>query len=276
MTKFSGDQTILISRGIQLVLPMAGEGRRFRAIGVVTPKPLLDVHGVSMFELVLMNLMSEYVVSVTLVMRREFELQERVSLLSERLSVPITTVMVDGTTCGPACSVQLTSEVLVPDLPVVVANTDQFISGDLSQLYMNLMQGNSAGVILTMEDDDPKWSYVRLDPDGNCVEVVEKQVISKEATVGVYGFAGAGKMLRAIERMKESGASVRGEYYVGPAYNFLEKDFGPIKTINLGPIRTVMYGLGIPEDLSLFLQNKANLREVERLAKKWGFPRNLG
>ncbi|WP_197703919.1 hypothetical protein [Cohaesibacter sp. ES.047] len=49
-------------------------------------------------------------------------------------------------------------------------------------------EGNLDGLIMTMKADDPKWSFVGFDAAGNVNCVVEKQVISDEATVGIYNF----------------------------------------------------------------------------------------
>jgi len=41
---------------------------------------------------------------------------------------------------------------------------------------------------MTMRADDPKWSFVDVDENGRVSRVVEKEVISDRATVGVYYF----------------------------------------------------------------------------------------
>lgn len=42
------------------------------------------------------------------------------------------------------------------------------------------------GTILTFENAHPKWSYAKCNKDGMVIEVAEKNIISKNATVGVY------------------------------------------------------------------------------------------
>ena len=44
-----------IQRPIQIVIPMAGRGQRFRDAGYVTPKPLIELDGCTLIEIVVAN-----------------------------------------------------------------------------------------------------------------------------------------------------------------------------------------------------------------------------
>jgi len=55
---------------------------------------------------------------------------------------------------------------------------------DLNAYLAHLDERNADGLIMTFWADDPKWSYAKLSPEGWVTEVVEKRVVSNEATVG--------------------------------------------------------------------------------------------
>lgn len=238
---------------------MAGEGQRFRKAGIETPKPLIDVGGLPMYLLVLSNLWSKYLGRITLIVRADFGIEASVKALEARLGLELNVVSVDKTTGGPADSVSLAEPFLSENEPVVVANSDQFVDAVIDNFYHDLLTKEISGSILTMEDDDQKWSYVELDREGYVVRVVEKEVISRFATVGIYGFRTAKLMLNAFDAMRNAGDCVNGEYYVGPAYNFIAPSTGPVLAKNLGPVRDVVFGLGTPEDLSFFLSANTDL-----------------
>lgn len=238
---------------IHLVIPMAGEGQRFRKAGVDLPKPLIDVGGVPMYQLVLANLWSKHLGQITLITRTEFDIEAVSRMLMERLGLEINIVTVEETTGGPADSVSLAAPFLNEHEAVVVANSDQFVAAPIEAFYQNLLTSEISGSILTMEDDDEKWSYVELDSHGYVVRVVEKEVISHYATAGIYGFRKAGLMLSAFSSMRAVGDKVNGEYYVGPAYNHIERTNGPVVISHLGPVRQAMFGLGVPDDLEAFM-----------------------
>ena len=54
---------------------------------------------------------------------------------------------------------------------------------------------------MTMRANDPKWSYVGLDSNSLVTHVVEKEVISEKATVGIYNFRHGYSFARSAEEM---------------------------------------------------------------------------
>jgi hypothetical protein len=108
------------------------------------------------------------------------------------------------------------------------------------------------GLIMTFWSDHPKWSYCRLREDGMVSEVVEKKVISNEATVGIYNFARGKDFVSAADTMIARNLRVNGEFYVAPAYNLLIERGARIVTARTGREYDGMHGLGTPEDLRKF------------------------
>lgn len=241
------------ARKIQLVIPMAGLGSRFSDAGYTVPKPLLDIHGAHMFQVVLANLVNDFICKVVLIVPKIWNLSDDFRSLESALGIAVEVVEVEGLTDGPAGSVEMAKKHLDASLPVVTANSDQYLDADLTEFYGDVVSGQYAGVILAMEDDDPKWSYAKVDETGKLMEVREKVVISNLATVGVYGFESASIMFDAIDRMRQDEASVNGEYYVGPSYNYILTEKGGVAVTNLGPVGDIMHGLGIPRDYESFM-----------------------
>jgi hypothetical protein len=56
--------------------------------------------------------------------------------------------------------------------------------------------------------------------------------------------------------------STLGEYYVAPSYNYIIKRGHPVSVVNLGPVGTVMHGLGIPVDFESFLEKRVSRQAV--------------
>ena len=134
----------------------------------------------------------------------------------------------------------------------MIANSDQIVDLKIDDY---LAAGDAAGVdglIMTFWADHPKWSYCRMRADSTVSEVVEKQVVSNEATVGIYNFRRGKDFVRAAENMIAKDLRVNGEFYVAPVYNQLIAEHAKIITVKTGVERNGMYGLGIPEDLDFF------------------------
>lgn len=243
---------------IQLVIPMAGRGSRFASAGYKTLKPLIPIHGVPMISVVTANLMGPQIGHLVLICQRGT--MEDVDLRAElsNVSCPITIIAVDEVTEGPASTVELAYPVLDRSKPLVIANSDQYVDAALDDFYSELLSGDLAGALLCMRDDDPKWSYASLNNDGYVSRIAEKEVISEYATVGIYGFARADLAWQAFDEMKTANDRTNGEFYVAPSYNYLVRAGHRISITDLGDVASVMFGLGIPEDLDHFLTTEVS------------------
>ena len=109
------------------------------------------------------------------------------------------------------------------------------------------------GLIMTMYADDAKWSFVGLDQNQLVKTVVEKKVISNEATVGIYNFKKGKEFVSSAEEMISAKERVNGEFYVAPVYNRLIDSGYKVGIFNVGSEGSGMYGLGTPADLISFL-----------------------
>jgi hypothetical protein len=104
-----------------------------------------------------------------------------------------------------------------------------------------------------MYSQSPKWSYLKFDARNRIEEVVEKEVVSTEATVGVYNFKYGKDFVESALEMIRQNKTVNEEFYVAPVYSELISRGGQVGFLNIGNEYEKMIGLGIPEDLESFL-----------------------
>ena len=239
---------------LTVVIPMAGRGSRFADVGYELPKPLLPVHGVPMIEVVVRNLTPREPCRFVFICRRE-HVEEYGFVPALRGVAPRSEiVIVDHVTEGAACTVMLAERAVDPDDVLVIANSDQWVDCDID-FHLSVMRDEQLdGLIMTMTADDPKWSFVELDRDSRVTNVVEKEVVSNEATVGIYTFARGSEFFRAARSMIAAEKRVNGEFYVAPAYNELIAEGAAIGIDNVGSEGAGMYGLGTPNDYETFLR----------------------
>jgi NDP-sugar pyrophosphorylase family protein len=249
---------------LNIVMPMAGRGKRFADAGYAVPKPLIPVHGRPMTEVVIANLRPTQPHRFVFLILREHA--DAFGFDRHLLSwAPGSEVRyVEQVTEGAACTVLLARDLIDTDDPLMIANCDQWVDVAIDD-YLAAMDRDSAdGLIMTMWADDPKWSFVRFDAAGKVVEVVEKQVVSNEATVGVYNFRRGRDYVRAADAMIAANLRVNNEFYVAPTYNQLIAEGRKITVFNVGREDAGMYGLGIPADLERFLADPVSRKAVGR------------
>jgi dTDP-glucose pyrophosphorylase len=238
---------------LNIVVPMAGAGSRFAQKGYVLPKPLIDVHGVPMIKVVINNLKPSSAHRFIFICQKKhneiYSLEEQLMNWAPEAEV----VEVDGLTEGAACTVLAARRFIDNDQPLMIANSDQYVDVDIDKYLSHLNSESLDGLIMTMYANDNKWSYIGFSDNGRVSNVVEKQVISNEATVGIYNFARGSDFVAAAEKMIDLNLRVNNEFYVAPVYNQMIKSGANIGYHNIGGVNSGMYGLGVPEDLQAFL-----------------------
>ncbi|MCE9608434.1 MAG: glycosyltransferase family 2 protein [Planctomycetia bacterium] len=250
---------------LEIVMPMAGRGKRFADAGFVDPKPLIPIHGRPMTEVVIDNLRPSKPHRFIFLILREHAEQFGFDEHLLRWAPGCEIRYVEQVTEGAACTVLLARDLIDSDRPLMIANCDQWVDIEIDDYLAALDVSASDGLIMTMWADDPKWSFVRFGETGKVVEVVEKQVVSNEATVGIYNFRRGRDFVRAADAMIAKNFRVNNEFYVAPAYNELIAEGQNIVVYNVGREYDGMYGLGIPKDLEWFCNSPvSNKTRIER------------
>lgn len=238
---------------LNIVVPMAGRGSRFADAGFTLPKPLIPVGGDKpMIRVVINNLRParphRFIFLCLAEHLERYGIAQQLQAWAPGCAVvPVATV-----TEGAACTVLLAKKFINNDDPLMIANSDQWVDININDYLQTMDDAQADGLIMTMWSDDAKWSYIRLDASGVPTEVVEKKVVSNEATVGVYNYRKGADFVRAAERMIAKNLRVNNEFYVAPAYNGMIEGGEKIVYHNVGCEYDGMYGLGIPSDLEKF------------------------
>lgn len=237
------------SEKMNVLIPMAGAGTRFASAGYTFPKPLIEVDGKPMIQVVVENLNIE--ANYTFIVQKEhyekYSLQYLLNLIAPNCNI----VQADGLTEGAACTTLLAKEFIDNDAPLVMANSDQFVEWNSNECLYAFNADGIDGGILTFKSTHPKWSYAKLDDSGFVSEVAEKKPISDNATVGIYFWKKGSDYVKYAEQMIKKNIRVNNEFYVCPVFNEAINDGKKIRVKNIER----MWGIGTPEDLNYFLEH---------------------
>ncbi len=240
---------------INIVVPMAGRGSRFANAGYQTPKPLIPVGGKPMIQWVIENVSPSRPHRFIFICLEEHLVRyPEVPATLRSLCPGCEIVTVREVTEGAACTVLLARQFIDNHDALMIANADQYVELAIDDYLEGMEQAEADGLIMTFWSDHPKWSYCGLNEDGLVTDVVEKRVISNEATVGIYNFRHGREFVKAADDMIANDLRVNNEFYVAPTYNQLIKAGAKIVVSRTGREREGMYGLGTPEDLDYFKQ----------------------
>jgi HAD superfamily hydrolase (TIGR01509 family) len=236
---------------LNVLIPMAGAGSRFEKAGYTFPKPLIDVKGRPMIQVVVesMNIDANFIYIVQKSHREKYNLDTLLNLITPNCKI----VEVNGVTEGAACTVLLAKEFINNNNPLILSNSDQFIEWNSTDFMYQMNEKGFDGGIICFEATHPKWSFARTDENGIITEIAEKNPISNQATAGVYYWKNGSDFVKYAEQMIEKDIRVNNEFYVAPVFNEAIED-GKI-LFNYEIPSENMWGLGTPEDLNYYLEN---------------------
>jgi HAD superfamily hydrolase (TIGR01509 family) len=234
---------------LRIVIPMAGEGKSFKAAGYDFPKPLIDIKGKPMIQWVVENINVEgkFIFVILKKQLEKYSFQHLLNLIAPGCDI----VPVDDPGQGAATTVLQAKHLFDDEQPMAIINSDQVIEWNSNEFFYAMAADTCEGGLVTFESKHPKWSFVRTDQNGFVAEVAEKTPISNMATAGVYYFRKGSDFINSLHRMMAAQFQFQGEFYISPVYNEYVKEK---KSIRVFPVKKV-WSLKTPKDVEYFMQD---------------------
>lgn len=194
-----------------ILIPAAGNSKRFLDAGITKPKGLIkfSYKGGPLINMIA-NVLGSY-------NNRSFFIgTNRHEFLDEFDERDIIQV---GNTKGQADTVAKMCEILLRDQPIIIMNCDSGILYPLDVFY-NQVKDFDAGLLVFDGGGNTAFSYINKFPLFD--NVAEKQAISSLAVSGVYYFKSYKVLSNLIQKQLQFGISHAGEYYLSGTLGYLE------------------------------------------------------
>jgi NDP-sugar pyrophosphorylase family protein len=238
---------------INIVITMAGYGKRFYEAGFNVPKFQIEAHGKTLLQWSLLSLKNFLSADARLIFvcLREHRFADALRREAAKFGVKdVRIVELDAVTDGQATTAYASATQWLANAPVLIFNIDTFVHP--RALSPEQIPPNCAGWIPCFEAPGSHWSFVRINEFGAAVQVAEKTRISDYASIGLYWFASPTMYTKAYETyFSKSDSLVRGERYIAPMYQQLIADGQNVRISNLAPAD--IHVLGTPDELQGFL-----------------------
>lgn len=207
---------------MNIVIPMAGMGKRLRPHTLTTPKPLIEVAGKSIVRRLcedINQVVGEQIDEIGFIIG-DFgkEVEERLLQIAEQLGAK-GKIYYQNEPLGTAHAVWCARESLKGKVTVAFADT-LFDAG----FAMNTEED---GIIWTHKVEDPSaFGVVRKNDDETINGFVEKpkEFVSNEAIIGIYYFKSGENLLSELQYLIDNNITKSGEYQLTDALqNMLDK-----------------------------------------------------
>lgn len=235
---------------MNILIPLAGLGKRFSDEGFNQPKPLIKIEDK---EMILHAIDSLGIDGKYLFVIRKSDFSEDLKKLLKKYKSDCSILEIDYLTEGPACTSLLFKDLINNEDPLVIANCDQIMWWDGEFFIKSIKNNIYDGIVVTYYANTSKNSYAKVDRTGRVVEIKEKEVISNISLNGIhYWKHGKDFVSSAEEMINEKDKSINGEYYIGPTYNYMIKNN---KRVGIFHIPDTMHNsVGTPDDLREYLR----------------------
>jgi dTDP-glucose pyrophosphorylase len=206
---------------MNLVLPIAAKSPFFSLEEYGYPKPLVEVCGRPMIDLVMESLMksSQFKKIIFLLQEddcKKFHLDDTLSLIVPQ-SLEI--LRLNGNTKGALCSVLMAIDAINTLEPLFISNADQIFTHGLSEYIEKFLSSTLDGACMTFNSVHPRWSYVRTIENGDVVEAAEKRPISRNAIAGFYMYKKGSEFIKfGMDSIKNS-SKTGDNYYISSVFN---------------------------------------------------------
>lgn len=222
---------------INILIPLGGKSQFFGNEEYPFPKPVIEIAGKPMIQLVLENVMAlnrekKFIFIVKEEDCSKYHLDKTLQLLTNN---NCSIIRLSGDTKGAACSALMAITHINNDDSLLVYNGDQILDIDFNDVFHTLESKKLDGGLVCFESVHPKWSYARLDANGKVIETAEKRPISKNAIAGFYYFKHGKDFVHAAMKSIENDAHVNGLFYIAPVYNQLVLDGKDLEIIKINP-----------------------------------------
>jgi len=233
-------------KNINILIPMAGDGKRFLDAGYDIPKFLIDIFEKPMIENVVksLNIAGNY---IYIVQKKHYDLYDLETILN-KITPGCTIIQVVEKTDGAARTTLFAEKLINNDNPLIIFNSDQIIEWD-PIAFQDFVSSDLDGAIVTFKGSGTKWSYIKKNIDGLVVDVAEKKQISDDATAGIYYWSKGSDYIKYAKQMINKEIKTNGEFYVAPVYNESILDNKKILSFELNKI----WQVGTPEDLESYV-----------------------
>ena len=173
---------------MNIIIPLAGISN-FDSENNFYPIPLRDVYKKPLIQYVVENLLGIKGKNKFIFILKEddclkFHLDNTLKLLTPNCEI----VILKNKTAGSVCSILMAIDKINMSADTIVVNADQIFKSDINT-YVDYFRDNSADAgVITFDSVHPRWSYVKCDKNGNILQAVEKNPISRFAIAGFYYF----------------------------------------------------------------------------------------
>jgi glucose-1-phosphate thymidylyltransferase len=198
---------------MNIVIPMAGMGKRMRPHSLTVPKPLIPIAGKPIVQRLTEDIAAvceEKIEQIGFIISRSFgkEVEEHLLQVAKSLGAQ-GHIFYQDEALGTAHAIMCAKELL--DGRVIVAFADTLFKADFT------MDAEQDGIIWVQKVEDPRpFGVVKVNQEGHITDFIEKpqEFVSDLAIIGIYYFKDGANLRSELQYLLDNDIRDKGEYQI--------------------------------------------------------------
>jgi bifunctional N-acetylglucosamine-1-phosphate-uridyltransferase/glucosamine-1-phosphate-acetyltransferase GlmU-like protein len=204
---------------LKIIIPLGGSSELFSNAGYYYPKPLIEINGSTMIEMVLKQPSAiEKEKQFIFIIKEEdavkFHLDNTLKLLSPGCEI----IKLKKPAKGGLCSALMAIDKINENDSILILNGDQILDVDFNLLNNYWQEQQASAGIVTFNSVHPRWSYARIE-NAEVVQTAEKNPISQHSIAGYYYFEKAAGFFKASYESIKNDVQLDGNFFISPVIN---------------------------------------------------------
>jgi len=222
---------------MQIIIPLTGNGSRFKAAGYEKLKPFIEVHGKPIIEWVVKMFKGDEDNIIFICRKEHLENLDYVESTLKRIAPNAKIFTIENwVKKGPVHDVLEASSIIDDNEPAIISYCDYYMHWDYTKYKKDLLENKADGSIPCysgfhphLVPDENLYASCKVDENDNLIEIREKFSWHEDKTKtyhspGAYYFKTGAILKKYCNELLNSNDSINGEYYASLVYNFLVKD----------------------------------------------------
>lgn len=205
---------------LNIVIPLAGSSELYLNSGFQYPKPIIEVLGKTMIEVVLqIPNQTKFDHQFIFIIKEEdsfkYHLENTLKLICPNAKI----IILKNETKGALCSIIMAIDLIKERDEILILNGDQIIDLDFDFLINKWRTEKVSVGIVTFNSVHPRWSYALIDENDFVIQTAEKNPISNNAIAGYYYFSNAKEFFESSYITIKNDEQINGNFYVSSVIN---------------------------------------------------------
>jgi NDP-sugar pyrophosphorylase family protein len=222
---------------MQILIPMTGNGTRFKSAGYKRLKPFIKVHDKPIIHWI-SKMFSVDQHNITFICRKDHyqELSYFRKELNEAAPKAKVFFVEDWKKQGPAIDILKSDQIIDDEKPVLISYCDYFMNWDYPSFKKKLEKKDPDGAIPCYTGFHPHlipknnlYASCKVNKENYLLEIKEKYQVNKDKTKdlqspGLYYFKSGNILKKYCREMVKAKDKIKDEYYMSLPFNYLVND----------------------------------------------------